>query len=121
MPSIFRIIVLLLIIFWMPFENIISVLSSLFKGQPVHICDWIDNLFNARQMDIRTMKPYIPDEFYIPPQGKYRIIGYDKWDGGRWMQGEYDLLGSAIKDARSNKDENSIFYIYSFSGLETVI
>lgn len=121
MSSIFKAIVLLLMIFWLPFYTIIWALSILFKGQPAQICDWVDNLFDARQIDIRTLEPYIPDEFYIPPRGKYRIIGYDKMDGGRWLQSDHDVLRSAIKEARSIKDENVIFYIYSFSGLATVV
>ncbi len=36
---------------------------------------------------------------HIPPQGKFRVIGVDTFDGDWWIQGDYDTREQALADA----------------------
>ncbi len=62
----------------------------------------------------------------FPENGKYKVLGIDKWDGEDWLHGEYDSAEEALKEARkrtkecmssaSDRSIATVFYAYDPQG-----
>jgi len=50
------------------------------------------------------------------PKGKFRVIGVDTFDGGDWVQGDFDTLEEALKVARSKGGEMTKMHVYDDKG-----
>lgn len=50
------------------------------------------------------------------PRGMYRVIGVDTFDGGDWLDGDYDTLDAAIKVAQAKGGTMTVMYIYDDEG-----
>ena len=58
--------------------------------------------------------------------GKYKVLGIDKFDGDDWLHGTYDTAEEALKEARektkeamssaSDKSIATVFYAYDPKG-----
>ena len=59
-----------------------------------------DNMPNGLMKGIMSELERIA-EFKKSPEGKYKVIGIDKFDGGDWVQGEYDSAKEAVGAARN--------------------
>jgi len=50
------------------------------------------------------------------PKGKFRVVGVDTFDGGDWVQGDFDTLDAAMAEARSKGGEMTKMYVYDDKG-----
>jgi hypothetical protein len=50
------------------------------------------------------------------PEGKYRVIGVDTFDGGDWLQGDFDTKEAALACARSKGGNMTIMHVYDDHG-----
>ena len=51
------------------------------------------------------------------PKGKYRVICVDTFDGGDWIDGDYDSKAAALKAASEKGGEMLKVHIYDDQGL----
>ena len=52
----------------------------------------------------------------VPPKGKFRVIGVDTFDGGDWVQGDFDPKEAALQCAREKGGEMTKMHIYDDTG-----
>lgn len=79
-------------------------------GMISHLVSEMDRVGNMRRSD----------------NGKYKVLGIDKFDYSDWVQGEFDTAEEALKEARtltkkamrsaSGEDIATVFYAYSPEG-----
>ena len=50
------------------------------------------------------------------PEGKYRVVGVDTFDGGDWHQGDFDTRAEANKVAAENSGSMTKMYVYDDHG-----
>lgn len=50
------------------------------------------------------------------PQGQFRVIGVDTFDGGDWVQGDFPTLESALACAREKGGEMTKMHVYDDTG-----
>jgi len=52
------------------------------------------------------------------PKGKFRVIGVDTFDGGDWVEGDFDTLEKAVKHAneRTKGQQMLKMYVYDDAG-----
>jgi len=48
------------------------------------------------------------------PPGKFRVIGVDTFDGGDWVDGDYDTLEEAIKKADEKGKNASMLKLHVY-------
>jgi hypothetical protein len=86
----------------------------------------IDERITEKQVDKFMSEFKRVEKLRKSPEGKYKVIGVDKFSSEDWVQGEYDTAGEAVAEARrlTAKDaslgvDNSIatvFYAYDPAG-----
>lgn len=57
---------------------------------------------------------YLPD--LKAPQGKFRVIGVDTFDGGDWIEGDFDTREMAIECARKKGGTMLKTHVYDDKG-----
>jgi hypothetical protein len=50
------------------------------------------------------------------PKGKFRVIGVDTFDGGDWVEGDFDSKETALKHAKENGGVMTKMYVYDDHG-----
>jgi hypothetical protein len=50
------------------------------------------------------------------PKGKFRVIGVDTFDGGDWVQGDFDTKEAAIAEAQKRGGEMTKMHVYDDKG-----
>jgi hypothetical protein len=50
------------------------------------------------------------------PKGKYRVIGVDTFDGGDWLEGDFDTKEEAVLHAKARGGEMTKMYVYDDRG-----
>lgn len=50
------------------------------------------------------------------PKGKFRVIGVDTFDGGDWVQGDFDTKEAALECARKNGGQMTKMHVYNDTG-----
>lgn len=50
------------------------------------------------------------------PEGKFRVIGVDTFDGGDWVQGDFVTKDEALAEARRKGGEMTKMYVYDDTG-----
>lgn len=59
----------------------------------------------------------IDDQFTrFAPAGKFRVIGVDTFDGGDWIQGDFDTKEAALKTAQEKGGNMTRMYVYDDAG-----
>ena len=59
----------------------------------------------------------IDEEFNREPQkGGYRVIGVDTFDGGDWVQGDFETKEEALKVAKEKGGSMTKMYVYNQDG-----
>ncbi len=51
-----------------------------------------------------------------PPPGKFRVIGVDTFDGGDWVQGDFDTKEAALACAREKGGSMTKMHVYDDRG-----
>lgn len=52
------------------------------------------------------------------PKGKYRVIGVDTFDGGDWVQGDFDTREEAMNCASIKGGQMTVMYVYDDKGMQ---
>lgn len=52
------------------------------------------------------------DEEFERSSGKFRVVGVDTFDGGDWVQGDFDTLEEARKCAKEHGGTMTLMYVY---------
>lgn len=52
----------------------------------------------------------------IAPEGKFRVVGVDTFDGGDWVQGDFDTLEKARECARKKGGKMTKMHVYNDRG-----
>lgn len=66
--------------------------------------------------------PYEPEKNRMPankriaPKGKFRVIGVDTFDGGDWVDGDFDTAEEALRHARGRGGEMLKMHAYDDEG-----
>lgn len=50
------------------------------------------------------------------PEGKFRVVGVDTFDGGDWVQGDFDTRDEALAVAKEKGGEMTRMYVYDDAG-----
>lgn len=50
------------------------------------------------------------------PKGKFRVIGVDTFDGGDWVQGDFDTKEAALAVAQAKGGEMTKMHVYDDTG-----
>lgn len=50
------------------------------------------------------------------PAGKFRVIGVDTFDGGDWVEGDFDTREAALARARAKGGEMTRMHVYDDAG-----
>ena len=50
------------------------------------------------------------------PAGKFRVIGVDTFDGGDWVQGDFDTKDEALRVAQEKGGEMTKMHVYDERG-----
>lgn len=50
------------------------------------------------------------------PKGKFRVVGVDTFDGGDWVQGDFDSQEDAIACARAQSGTMTKMHVYDDKG-----
>ena len=59
----------------------------------------------------------IDERFTRAPQnGNFRVIGVDTFDGGDWVQGDFDTIEEALACAKEHGGEMTMMHIYDRNG-----
>lgn len=53
---------------------------------------------------------------HVPPKGKFRVIGVDTFDGGDWVQGDFDTKEEALACARAKGGNMTKMHVYDDTG-----
>lgn len=51
-----------------------------------------------------------------PPKGKFRVIGVDTFDGGDWVEGDFDTAEKALAHAKARGGTMLKMYVYDDIG-----
>lgn len=66
--------------------------------------------------------PYEPEKNRMPssrhtaPNGKFRVIGVDTFDGGDWVVGDFKTKEKALKKARKKGGTMTKMHVYDDTG-----
>ena len=81
----------------------------------------LDNLLSELHRKVREI-----NDKKISPDGKYRVLGVDRFEGADWIHGDFDTAEEAIRIATEKTDEANkftsgpsvatVFYAYDPSG-----
>ena len=81
----------------------------------------LDNILDAHAKKAERI-----DKMIRSTSGKFKVIGIDKFDGGDWVQGEYNSAEEALEEARkltaeamesaSHYSIATVYYAYSPKG-----
>jgi len=52
----------------------------------------------------------------VPEKGNYRVIGVDTFDGGDWVQGDFETKEEALKVARDKGGQMTKMHVYDKDG-----
>jgi len=50
------------------------------------------------------------------PPGKFRLVCVDTFDGGDWVQGDFDTIEAAMAEAKKHNTEMMRIYVYDDTG-----
>lgn len=50
------------------------------------------------------------------PAGKFRVVGVDTFDGGDWLEGDFDSLTEAVEHANKRGGQMTKMYVYDENG-----
>ena len=50
------------------------------------------------------------------PKGKFRVVGVDTFDGGDWVQGDFNTKKKALEVAAAKGGQMTMMYIYDDKG-----
>jgi len=50
------------------------------------------------------------------PAGKFRVVGVDTFDGGDWVQGDFDTKEDALACAKSKGGQMTKMHVYDENG-----
>lgn len=50
------------------------------------------------------------------PKGKFRVVGVDTFDGGDWVEGDFDTKNEAINHANKQGDTMLKMHVYNDQG-----
>ena len=50
------------------------------------------------------------------PPGKYRVVGVDTFDGGDWLEGDFETLREAVAHATSRAGKMFRMHVYDEAG-----
>lgn len=53
---------------------------------------------------------------HMPPKGKFRVVGVDTFDGGDWVEGDFDSREAAIAHANSRGGQMTKMHVYDDTG-----
>lgn len=51
-----------------------------------------------------------------PPKGKWRVIGVDTFDGGDWIEGDFDTKDEALARAKQKGGNMTKMHVYDDAG-----
>jgi hypothetical protein len=60
----------------------------------------IDERITEKQVDAFMSEFKRVEKLRKSPEGKYKVIGVDKFSSEDWVHGEYDTAGEAVEEAR---------------------
>lgn len=52
----------------------------------------------------------------VAPKGKFRVVGVDTFDGGDWLEGDFDTLEKASEHADKKGGEMTVMHVYDDQG-----